>query len=55
MPELFASQMAKNPMGRMGRAEEVADVVVFLASGRAGFVSGSNVTVDGALCNGVQF
>ena len=27
MPELFASQMGKNPMGRMGRAEEVADAV----------------------------
>ena len=46
MPELFASQWGKNPMGRMGRAEEVADVVVFVASSRAGFVSGSNLTVS---------
>lgn len=53
--ELFKSQLGKNPMGRMGKASEVADVVVWVASERAGFVSGSNLVVDGALCNGVQF
>lgn len=54
-PDLFAKQMSLNPTGRMGRAEEVADVVVFLASERASFVSGANLVVDGALCTGVQF
>lgn len=46
MPELFESQWGKNPMGRMGRPEEVADAVLFVASARAGFVSGSNLTVS---------
>lgn len=55
MPELFKSQMALNPMGRMGRPEEIADTVVFVASERASFMSGANVLVDGALCTGVQF
>ena len=55
MPDLFKSQMAANPMGRMGRPEEVANAVCFLASERASFVSGSNFVVDGALCTGVQF
>ncbi|KAK5165531.1 uncharacterized protein LTR77_009060 [Saxophila tyrrhenica] len=55
MPELFKSQMDKNPMGRMGKAEEISDVVCFLASERASFVSGTNVCADGALCQGVQF
>ncbi|KAK0122426.1 hypothetical protein ONS95_010662 [Cadophora gregata] len=54
-PELFKNQLAKNPMGRMGKASEVADVVVFLTSERASFVSGTNVVVDGSLCTGVQF
>lgn len=54
-PEVFKKQMALNPMGRMGKAEEIADVVAFVASERAAFVSGSNLTVDGALCTGVQF
>lgn len=54
-PELFKSQMTKNPMGRMGRPEEIADTVLFLASRRASFISGANIVVDGALCTGVQF
>ncbi len=35
------------PIGRMGRAEEVADVVVFLASAQSSFMVGANVYVDG--------
>lgn len=54
-PELFKSQMSKNPTGRMGKPEEIANTVLFLASEKASFISGSNVVVDGALCTGVQF
>jgi NAD(P)-dependent dehydrogenase (short-subunit alcohol dehydrogenase family) len=35
------------PMGRVGRAEELADVVAFLASDRAAFITGTVVRVDG--------
>jgi 3-oxoacyl-[acyl-carrier protein] reductase len=35
------------PFGRFGRAEEVGDVVAFLASPRASWVSGTSVVVDG--------
>ena len=35
------------PMGRLGTPEEVAEVVVFLASERARWVNGANVRVDG--------
>jgi len=35
------------PFGRFGRPEEVANVVVFLASDRASWVSGASITVDG--------
>jgi len=35
------------PFGRFGRAEEVADVVAFLASPRASWISGTSVVVDG--------
>lgn len=38
---------AELPAGRFGTPEEVADVAVFLASERAGWVSGACVTVDG--------
>jgi 3-oxoacyl-[acyl-carrier protein] reductase len=38
---------AELPYGRFGRAEEVGDVVAFLASPRASWVSGTSVVVDG--------
>ncbi|HUH83472.1 MAG TPA: SDR family oxidoreductase, partial [Stellaceae bacterium] len=49
MPELFKAAMGRNPTGRMGTPEEVANAVVFLVSPRASFITGANLVVDGAL------
>jgi len=47
-PEGIAQFVARDlPFGRFGRAEEVGDVVAFLASSRASWISGACVTVDG--------
>ena len=37
------------PAGRMGTAEEVADLMAFLASPRAGYITGTIVTIDGGI------
>jgi NAD(P)-dependent dehydrogenase (short-subunit alcohol dehydrogenase family) len=47
--ETIAQLHARQPMGRMGTPEEVADLAVYLASDAAGFMTGSIVTVDGGL------
>ena len=34
------------PLGRPGKAEEVADLILFLASARAAFIQSANITID---------
>lgn len=50
--EVRAEHVAAIPMGRVGTAEEFADVVVFHCSRRAGFVTGSVVRIDGGAVRG---
>jgi len=53
-PELFATALAMNPMGRMATPDEIASGVIFLASPASSFTSGTNLVIDGALTKGVQ-
>ena len=46
-PELYRSTLASIPFSRMGKPEEVAEVVLFLASDKASWVTAQTIVVDG--------
>ena len=41
------TEVLDNPTGRLGRPEEVADLVAFVASPLAGYINGANLRIDG--------
>lgn len=50
MPEkVLADMVSKVPAGRMGKPEEIAWTVVFLADERSGFITGADISVNGGL------
>jgi len=47
-PEQVKMEWEKSiPVGRLGRPEEIADLIAFLASDRAGYITGTSILVDG--------
>ncbi len=55
MPDRYQHAMERNPTGRMGTPQDIANAVVFLASPRASYITGANLTVDGAITRRVNF
>jgi len=42
------------PLGRIGKPDEVADLVLFLASNRGSFIHGANISIDGGTTKGLM-
>jgi 3-oxoacyl-[acyl-carrier protein] reductase len=55
MPDYYARDVAAQPQGRLGTAEEVARAICFLASPAASWVTGQNLRVDGGFTRGIAF
>jgi NAD(P)-dependent dehydrogenase (short-subunit alcohol dehydrogenase family) len=45
--DFYAERGKDIPLGRVGRAEEVANAIAFLASGAASYITGSSINLDG--------
>lgn len=52
MPEFMNVVKGMTPMGKAGQAEDVAKLVLFLASNQATYITGSAITVDGGMSAG---
>jgi 3-oxoacyl-[acyl-carrier protein] reductase len=52
--EIQREMAAEIPLGRYGTAEETANLIVFLASVRASYITGTTIQVDGGLVRGIQ-
>ncbi len=53
MPEkVLEGMVARTPLGRMGKPEDIANAYLFLASDEASFISGVTLRVDGAIVVG---
>lgn len=50
MEEARRRSVERIPLGRLAAPEEIADAVLFLASGKASYVTGVTIAMDGALC-----
>ncbi|MBC2669796.1 SDR family NAD(P)-dependent oxidoreductase [Novosphingobium piscinae] len=55
MEKFYLAQLRQQPSGRLGRPEEVARAIVFLASEAASWCNGSHLVVDGGFTNRTHF
>jgi 2-deoxy-D-gluconate 3-dehydrogenase len=51
VPGLYEKQIARTPMGRWGKPQDLAGIAAFLASDAAAFITGTAIPVDGGFAS----
>lgn len=54
-PELRPQDHAQHPAGRVGRPEDIAELVAYLIASQAGFITGQNFIVDGGMSRRMMY
>ena len=54
LAEINKEMAEEVPLGRYGTADEAADLIVFLGSERASYITGTTIQIDGGLVRGIQ-
>jgi NAD(P)-dependent dehydrogenase (short-subunit alcohol dehydrogenase family) len=49
-PEVTKAFLARVPLGRWGKMEEIGALALFLASEEAGYITGTDILIDGGWC-----
>ena len=47
--EITGADALQQPVGRVGKPDDIAEMVLFLCSGKAGFITGENICIDGGM------
>ena len=47
--DISGADAIQHPVGRVGKPEEIAELILFLCSEKAGFITGENICVDGGM------
>ena len=47
--EITGADALQQPVGRVGKPEDIAETVLFLCSNKAGFITGENICIDGGM------
>ncbi|MCL2108729.1 MAG: SDR family oxidoreductase [Oscillospiraceae bacterium] len=47
--DLSEQDKSQHPVGRVGKSADIAELVLFLCSDKAGFITGENITIDGGM------
>ena len=47
--EIADADALQQPVGRVGKPEDIAEMVLFLCSEKAGFITGENICIDGGM------